>query len=149
MAEAAILVRQNHLTEAENVYSKVLQQYPEFAPAQKRLAAIYADDPKQLGKAYDLAVKARSSLRDEPEMARILARISFKRKEYAYAAQLFEQSEAAEQLSAEDLYYLGVAELHNQQEAKGRATLDRALKAGLSGPAADEAKRQLAETKAR
>ena len=114
-----------------------------------RLAAIYADNPANLGKAYDLAVKARSNLRDDPEMACILARISFKRKEFSYAAQLFEQAAAAGPLAADDLYYLGLAELQSHQEEKGRTTLDRALKAGLSGPAADEAKRRLAEAKAR
>jgi tetratricopeptide (TPR) repeat protein len=149
MAKAAIEVEKSQPTEAAATYSKVLQRYPDFAPAQMRLAAIYADNPANLGKAYDLAVKARSNLRDDPEMACILARISFKRKEFSYAAQLFEQAAAAGPLAADDLYYLGLAELQSHQEEKGRTTLDRALKAGLSGPAADEAKRRLAEAKAR
>ena len=147
MVKAAIQVQRHQNTEAAGTYSHVLQRYSDFAPAQKRLAAIYAENPSDLSKAYDLALKARNSLRDDWEMARILARISFKRKDFAYSAQLFEQSAAAQPLTAEDLYYLGVAQLQTRQESKGRETLDRALKAGLSGPAAEEAKRQLAGKK--
>ena len=144
MVKAAIKMQRNQPGEAAAIYSKVLQYYPDFAPAQKRLAAIYAENPNDIEKAHELALKARSSLRDDPELARILARISFQRKEFAYAAQLFEQSEAGQPLTAEDLYYMGIAQLQSKQETKGRETLDRALKAGLSGRAAEEARRQLA-----
>ncbi len=144
MAKAAILMQRNQAKDAEAVYSQVLQKYPDFAPAQKRLAAIYGEESNSLNKAYDLAMKARKTLKDDPELDRTLARISFKRKEFPYAVQLFEQTAARKPLAAQDLYYLGMAQFQSKQEGKGRQSLDLALKAGLSGPLAEEAKKRLA-----
>src|SRR5207249_5229170 len=43
MAQAAIYVQENNLNPAAEVYSDILRKYPDFAPAQKRLATIYAE----------------------------------------------------------------------------------------------------------
>jgi predicted Zn-dependent protease len=40
MAQAAIQLQRNDAKAAVDVYLQVLRQYPDFAPAQKRLAAI-------------------------------------------------------------------------------------------------------------
>jgi tetratricopeptide (TPR) repeat protein len=149
MAQAAIQLQQNDAKTATGIYFQVLRQYPDFAPAQKRLAAIYADNPDDLAKAYDLAMKARKTLSDDPELARTLAELNFKRKEFAYAIQLFEQSAANQPLPAKDLYYLGMAQLQTKQEAKGRETLERALAAGPQDPLAQEARQRLAELQPR
>ena len=145
MAQAAIQLQRNDAKTATGTYLQVLRQYPDFAPAQKRLAAIYADNPDDLAKAYDLAMKARKTLSDDPELARTLAELNFKRKEYAYAVQLFQQSAANQPLPPKDLYYLGMAQLQTKQDAKGRETLERALAAGLQDPLAQEARQRLAE----
>ena len=92
MAQAAIQLQRNDAKTATGIYLQVLRQYPDFAPAQKRLAAIYADNPDDLAKAYDLATKARKTLSDDPELARTLAELNFKRKQFDYAIQLFQQS---------------------------------------------------------
>jgi tetratricopeptide (TPR) repeat protein len=147
MAQAAIQLQRNDVKAATGVYSQVLRQYPDFAPAQKRLAAIYADNPEDLAKAYDLASKARKTLSDDPELARTLAELNFKRKEFSYAIQLFQQSAAKQPLPPKDLYYLGMAQLQTKQDAKGRETLERALATGLQDPLAQEAKKRLAEPK--
>jgi uncharacterized protein HemY len=147
MAQAAIQLQRNDAKAATGIYLQVLRQYPDFAPAQKRLAAIYADNPEDLAKAYDLAVKARKTLSDDPELARTMAELNFKRKEFSYAVQLFQQSAAKQPLSPKDLYYLGMAQLQTKQDAKGRETLERALAAGLQDPLAQEAKKRLAEPK--
>jgi uncharacterized protein HemY len=143
MAKAAVLTQRNDSGTAAGIYSKLLERYPDFALAQKRLAAFYADQPDSLPKAYDLAMKARKSLPDDPGLARTLARISFKRSEFPYAAQLFEQSAAGAPLGPEDLYYLGVAQMQSRQESKGRDSLQQALSAGLKDPLAQEAKKRL------
>ena len=145
MAQAAIQLQRNDAKAAAGIYSRVLQQYPDFAPAQKRLATIYADNPDELAKAYELATKARKTLTDDPELAGALAEISFKRKEFPYAIQLFQESAGKRPLSAKDLYYLGMAQLQTKQDTKGRETLARALAAGLSDPLAQDAKQRLAE----
>lgn len=145
MAQAAIQLQRNDAKTATGIYLQVLRQYPDFAPAQKRLAAIYADNPDDLAKAYDLAMKARKTLSDDPEVARTLAELNFKRKEFAYAIQLFQQSAANQPLAPKDLYYLGMAQLQTKQDAKGRETLERALAAGLQDPLAQEARQRLGE----
>jgi tetratricopeptide (TPR) repeat protein len=145
MARAAIQLQRNDAKTATGIYLQVLRQYPEFAPAQKRLAAIYADNPDELAKAYDLAMKARKALSDDPELARTLAELNFKRKEFAYAIQLFQQSAANQPLPPKDLYYLGMAQLQTKQDAQGRETLERALAAGLQDPLAQEARQRLGD----
>jgi tetratricopeptide (TPR) repeat protein len=146
MAQAAIQLQRNDAKSAAGTYLQVLRQFPDFAPAQKRLAAIYVDDLKDLDKAYDLAIKARKTLSDDPELARTLAELNFKRKQFPFAIRLFEESAAKQSLPAKDLYYLGMAQLQTQQEAKGRETLQNALSAGLQEPLAQDAKKQLAES---
>ena len=145
MARAASQLQRNDRGAATEIYSKVLQEYPDFAPAQKRLAAIYAENPSNLAKAYDFAIKARKNLPDDADLALTLAEISYQRKEFPYAIQLFKESAAKQPLVAKDLFYLGMAQLQARQAANGRETLDRALKAGLSGSFADEAKKRLEE----
>jgi tetratricopeptide (TPR) repeat protein len=145
MAQAAIQLQRNDAKAAAGIYSQVLSKYPDFAPAQKRLAAIYAENPDDLAKAYDLAMKARKVLIDDPELARTLAELSFERKEFPYAIQLFQESAGKQPLPPKDLYYLGMAQLQTKQDAKGRETLERALAAGLSDPFAQEAKQRLPE----
>ena len=149
MAQAAIQLQRNDVKTATGIYLQVLRQYPDFAPAQKRLAAIYADNPDDLAKAYDLAMKARKTLSDDPELARTLAELNFKRKEFAYAIQLFQQSAASQPLPPKDLYYLGMAQLQTKQDPKGREALERALAAGLQDPLAQEARQRLAELQSR
>ena len=145
MAQAAIHLQRNDAKTATGIYLQVLRQYPDFAPAQKRLAAIYADNPDDLAKAYDLATKARKTLSDDPELARTLAELNFKRKQFDYAIQLFQQSGVKQPLPPKDLYYLGMAQLQTKQDAKGRESLERALAAGLPDPLAQEARQRLTE----
>ena len=148
MVRAAIERAQSDQKSAANTYLEVLRKYPDFAPAQKSLAAIYKDDPEKLSDAYQLAMKARKTLPDDPELARTLAEISFKRKEFAYAAQLFEQSARGTSLGAKDWYYLGMAQLQSRQDAKGREALQKALDAGLEDPLATDVRRRLGGRKA-
>jgi tetratricopeptide (TPR) repeat protein len=143
MADAAIDVQQNKAERAANNYQNVLKKYPDFAPAQKQLALIYAADSGKLQQAYDLAIKARKAMPDDPELARSLAELSFKRNEFAYAAQLFQESAAKQPLPPTDLYRLGVAQLQSRQEEKGRESLQKALSAGLEEPFAQDAKKRL------
>ncbi len=145
MAQAAIQLRRNDAKAAANTYLQVLGQYPEFAPAEKHLAAIYAENPDDLAKSYDLAMKARAALPDDPELARTLAEVNFKRKEFRYAIQLFQESARRGPLPAKDLYYLGMAQLQTGDDRNGRGSLQQALTAGLQDPLAQEAKRRLAE----
>ncbi len=45
MARAAIQLQKGDAAQASAIYNAVLQKWPDFAPAQKRLASIYANEP--------------------------------------------------------------------------------------------------------
>jgi tetratricopeptide (TPR) repeat protein len=146
VAKADLQVRHGNSKTATNSYADILRRYPDFAPAQKRLASLYAENPETLGKAYDLAMKARQNLPDDPELSKILAEISYKRKEFAYAIHLFQETGRRTALDPKSLYYLGMSQWQATQKTQGRQSLEQALGAGLPEPLAAEARRVLAES---
>ena len=136
MAQAGILLQRGESEAAATIYSEVLRRFPDFAPAQKRLASLYAEDPEKRDEAYDLAMKARRALPDDPEVAQILAELSYQRKEFAYAVQLLRQSSEKKPLEAKYLYYLGMSQLKANEKQQSREALQEALAAGLPDPLA-------------
>jgi tetratricopeptide (TPR) repeat protein len=144
---AAIEEQRGEARTAIATYTAILKIYPHFAPAQKRLAALYLDDPTALDTAYEFAVKARQALPDDPELARILGEISYQRKDYSRALQLLRESARATPLDAKGSYYLGASQLQLNQKPQATEALERALSAGLQEPFASDAKRLLAEAK--
>lgn len=145
MAHAAIEGQNGHPKPASESYVRVLSRFPDFAPAQKRLAALYLDEVDRLAEASDLARKARTAFPNDPETAKVLAEVACKKKEFAYAIQLFQESDAKAPLDARALYYLGISHLQVKRKAEGRKALDRALAVGLKEPLATAARRALAE----
>ena len=145
IAKAEILQQRGESETAAATYSEVLRRFPDFTPAQKRLASLYAEDPAKRDQAYDLVMKARKALPDDPELAQILAELSYQRKEFAYAAQLLRRSSAKRPLDAKYLYYLGMSHLKADEKLQSQEALGQALAAGLADPLASEAKRVLAE----
>jgi Flp pilus assembly protein TadD len=95
--------------------------------------------------AYDLAVKARRALPDDPELGQILGALSYERKEFAYAVQLLRESAKKRPLDAKCLYYLGMSHLKAKDKIQSREALDQALAAGLQNPLAAEARRAISE----
>jgi tetratricopeptide (TPR) repeat protein len=145
MAEAAMQAQRGQTKEAIEIYSSILRRFPDFAPAQKRLAALYARDPALIPSAYDLAIKARKTLPDDPELATLLGRLSYERKEYPRAVQLLQESARKRPLDADALFYLGMSQLQTREKAEAQGALNQALSAGLQDPLASEARRALAD----
>jgi uncharacterized protein HemY len=145
MAQAALDTKHGQIKPATETYLDILRRLPEFAPAQKRLAALYAQDPSTVTSAYDLATKARKTLTDDPQLAELLGRLSYEKKEYPRAIQLFQESARKRTLDANSLFYLGMSELQANQKTEARGILNQALVAGLQEPLAAEAKRALAD----
>ena len=145
MAQAAILFKRGESETAATIYSEVLRRFPDFAPALKRLASLYAEDPEKRDQAYKLVIKARKALPDDPELAQILAELSYQRKEFAYAAQLLRRSSEKRPLDAKHLYYLGMSYLKADEKLQSQEALRQALAAGLPDPLASETKSVLAE----
>ena len=80
MAQAALLAQRGDAKAATETYSNILRRLPDFAPAQKRLAGLYAQDPSTIAAAYDLAMKARKTLPDDPELSQLLGRLSYEKE---------------------------------------------------------------------
>ena len=145
MAQAALDTTQGQVKRAAETYENVLRRWPEFALAQKRLAALYAQHASTLTTAYDLAAKARKALPDDPELTELLGRLSYEKKEYPRAVQLLQESARQGPLDANSLFYLGMSQLQARQTGEARGALNQALAGGLQEPRASEAKRALAD----
>ena len=145
MAQAALDAQHGEIKRATETYSGILRRWPDFAPAQKHLAALDAQDPSNVIAAYDLATKARKTLSDDPELAELLGRLSYEKKEYPRAIQLLQESARKKALDADSLFYLGMSQLQARQKAEAQGVLNQALVAGLQEPRASEAKRALAD----
>jgi tetratricopeptide (TPR) repeat protein len=145
MAQAMLLEQRGEAKQAAETYSDILRRLPDFAPAQKRLAGLYAQDSSTVAAAYDLAMKARKTLPDDPDLSQLLGRLSYEKKEYPRAIQLLQESARKRQLDADSLFYLGMSQLQSRQKTEAQGVLNQALVAGLHEPLAAEAKRALAD----
>src|SRR5437764_1970045 len=145
MAKASIRLQAGDTAEASGIYNSILQKWPDFAPAQKRLASIYVNQPANAGKAYELASKARRTLVNDPDLAKTLGTLSFQRKEYARAVQSLQESDAKKPLGGESLFMLGMAHLKLGHKADARKVLDRAVAEGIPDDLAKQAKDAMVE----
>jgi tetratricopeptide (TPR) repeat protein len=144
MAQAALDKQRGQIKPATEIYTDLLRRWPDFAPAQKGLATVYAQDPSATATAYDLAAKARQALPDDAELAELLGRLSYEKKEYQRAIQLLQEGARTKSLNANSLFYLGMSELQVRQKTEAQGVLNQALLAGLQEPLASEARRALA-----
>jgi len=145
MAEAAFDAQRGRIKPATEIYSDILRRFPDFALAQKRLATLYAQDASTAAAAYDLATKARKTLPDDLELAELLGRLSYEKKEYPRAIQLLQETARKRPLDADSLFYLGMSQLQAKQKSEAQGVLNQALVAGLHEPLATEAKQALAD----
>jgi Flp pilus assembly protein TadD len=145
LVKAVIAGQKSDETTMEQLYEAVLKQYPDFSPAQKQLAILYAKSPETNDKAYELAVKARKALPRDPEVAKTLGITVYRQGDYMRATGFLQESARERGKDAELIYYLGMAQYHLKNRTEGKALLRRALALNLSGTPADEARETLAE----
>ncbi len=115
MAQAALYAQHDQTKQAIETYSNVLHRFPDLARAQKHLAVLYAEDESTMAAAYDIATKARKALPDDPELAELLGRLSYQKKEYPRAVQLLQETARKKPLDANSLFYLGMSQLQARQ----------------------------------
>lgn len=146
MVMGAISEQQEEVA-AKQIYEKVLGRFPDFVPAQKRLAILYSGDSSNNQKAYELAVKARESLPDDAELAKALGIVIYRQGDYARAANLFKESCRNRNGDAQLMCYLGMAQYKLNQIAESRMTLQKALDMNPPAQLGDEARRILRKLK--
>ena len=147
MAVATINEQKTNFLAAEQTYEKVLSHYPDFAPAQRKLAVLYAEDSSNPERAYALAIKARASFPNDSELGKALGIIVFRQGDFARAATLLKDSATGRNADAELFYYLGVSQYGLKNRAESKASLQRALSMNLSVKLTADATRILAELK--
>ena len=145
MAKAALDEQRGQIKPATETYTEILRRLPDFAPAQKRLALLEAQVASTTAAAYDLATKARKTLPDDAELAELLGRLSYEKKDYSRAIQLLQESATRRPPNANSLFYLGMSQLEVRQKTEARGALNQALVQGLQEPLASEARHALAE----
>lgn len=131
--------------DAAATYRAILELWPAFAPAQKRLASLYAELPDKGAEAYELAAQARKVLSDDADLAVLLAVLSYGKEDYKYALQLLAESARVRPLDAKGLYYQGRCQIKDGDAQAGQASLEQALAAGLTDPLAAEARTAIEE----
>src|SRR5205814_3053777 len=117
-ARATIQAKHGDSAGAEATYRQVLQRFPDFVPAQRDLAAILVNDPTKRDAAYDLATKARRTIASDALISIVLGRVSYERKDFGRAIQLFQESARERPLDARSLYYLGMAQAQAKHNAE-------------------------------
>ncbi len=149
MAQAVLNEQKNDAVAARQGYEKVLGQYADFAPAQKRLAILSAENPGNGSdsQAYEYAVKARNAFPDDPEVAKALGIIIYRQGDFTRAEKLLQESAAQRSSDPEVFYYLGMAEYQLKKTAGCKKNLQQAITLNLSGVFLQEAKKVLAELK--
>jgi tetratricopeptide (TPR) repeat protein len=130
---------------AGQLYERILEMDPLFAPAERRLSMLYAERLGNDQRAEDLAIKARRIFPDDPDLAYELGLLSYKDANYVVSIQFLQQCLGKRENDAEALFHIGMAyyELNDFENAGNN--LRRAMGLKLSGNDADMAKRVLDE----
>jgi tetratricopeptide (TPR) repeat protein len=142
---AALQQRDGTADQAIKTYEKVLADYPLYAPATRQLALLYAQAPGDDPKAYETATKARQAYPDDPDIAKALGILTYRRGLYPQATELLKQAAAKRNDDPELLYYLGEAYHQLKQWDECKQTLQRALTLKLAPGLANDAQQALAD----
>jgi tetratricopeptide (TPR) repeat protein len=147
MAAAVIYEQQGNLNAAQQAFESALGRFPQFAPASKLLASLYAEGLGDFQKAYEPALKAREAYPDDPDVAKTLGIVTYRRGDYKRAAQLLKESAGKRTGDAELFYYLGMAHYQLKEKSDSKKALNQAVTLNANAKFVEEAKKVLAELK--
>ena len=142
---AEIQMRDGAVEEAIKNYEKVVATNPQFAPATRRLAVLYSQRNVDDARAFDLTEKARQAYPQDPDIAKALGILNYRRDYFPRAIELLQEASTKIKDDPALLFYLGAAHYRLQQWAECKATLEPAVKLNLNAQLLTEANRDLAE----
>jgi tetratricopeptide (TPR) repeat protein len=146
MVSARAQKRQGNFAGAKQMYERMLAANPLFVAAARDLAILLsAPDERDNPKAYELATKAREAYPLDPELARALGLLVYRRAEYLRAVQLLKESARSAQDDPELMYYLGMAHYQLKERKESKAALERVLALNAPPKLAADARRVLAQ----
>ena len=147
MAAATASEQKSDASGAMATYEKVLEQFPDFTPAKKRLAILYAANAGDNKKAFDLALKARAAYPEDAELAQAFGVILYRQGDFPRALTLLKESVAKRREDAELSYYLGMTQYRLKDTKSAKQSLQRALDLKLKPELAADARKTVAELK--
>jgi tetratricopeptide (TPR) repeat protein len=130
---------------AVKTYEKLLGDDPLYAPATRQLARLYGQLSSDSPKAYELVTKARQAYPDDPDIAKTLGILDYRRGYYPQSLELLKEATAKRKDDPELAYYLGEVYHQLKQYTECKEMLQRALSSNLSPGLADDARRALAD----
>ncbi len=147
MASGTVKEQQSEAGAARQAYEKVLGHFPDFAPAKLRVAILSAAGTGFDQKAFEWALQARTAYPNDPELAKALGILTYRKGDAASAVALLNESLTDRGSDAELWYYLGRAQLQTKDQAGGKKSLQQALALNLKADLAAEAKKTLSGLK--
>jgi tetratricopeptide (TPR) repeat protein len=127
MLMANIYFQQNDFAAARDAYERLLTIDPKSGSALNNLAYIYSERFGDLDKAYELAQRALEAQPGEPHVADTLGWIQFKRRKFASALNLLQESAADLPADAEVQFHLGMTDYYLGNEEAARIAFQNAL----------------------
>jgi tetratricopeptide (TPR) repeat protein len=137
--------RDGAVDQAVKTYEKVLADNPLYAPAFRQLALLYVRLSTDTATAYELVTKARQAYPEDPEIAKTLGILNYRRGYYPHSIELLKEAAAKRKDDPELAYYLGEVYHQLKQYTECKEALQRALSSSLSPGLADDARRALAD----
>jgi len=147
MAAAAVYQQQGNVNASKLACEKTLARFPSFAPASKLLAALFVERLDDYQQAYEPALKAREAFPDDPEVAKTLGIVMYRRGDFKRAAQLLQESAGKRTSDAELFYYLGMAHYRLKEKNESKQALRQAVALNAGAKFVEEANKVLAELK--
>jgi tetratricopeptide (TPR) repeat protein len=145
MRLAQIQQRDGAVDQAVKTYEKLVADYPLYTPATHQLALLYRQLSTDSTKAYELVTKARQAYPDDPDIAKTLGILNYRRAYYPQSLELLREAAAKRKDDPQVVYYLGEVYHQLKQYTECKDTLERALTLNLSPGLADDARRALAD----
>jgi len=142
---AQVQERDGAVDQAVKTYEKVVADNPLYAPATRRLALLYGQLSTDSPKAYELVTKARQAYPDDPDIAKTLGILNYRRGYYPQSVELLKEAAAKRKNDSEVLYYLGESYRQLKQYTECKEVLERALTLNLAPGLADDARHALAD----
>jgi len=141
---ARLQERGGSANQAIDTYRKAVDADPSFAPALRDLALLYYARAADDSKAFEMATKARQAYPDDPELAKTLGILNFRRGLFPQSVELLNQAAGARRDDAEIQLYLGRSyqELKKWDECK--SALEGALALKLPPASSEDARARLA-----
>ena len=147
MVSATVAENKSQASNAEKLYKKALEKFPDFSPAKVRLAVLAAAKPEFNPNAYQLATQARAVYPADAELAKALGILSYRKGDFGRSISLLKESSLARGSDADVFYFLGMAQYQEKEKAASKQSLVRALELNLNPDFTSEATRVLNELK--